>query len=638
MKFILISVISLASVPVQATELGCQNLNSIFQAFGQRHFLHPTMDGPLAEKTAVQFVKQLDPSKMTLLEAEAAQIKAAAASLFEDIRRGDCTALDKAYATLVARAEDDYKFAQRYLGDGYKLDESVEMVVDPDKRGYAKTADERTKRLKESMHFNISNYLTAGLALPQAKKNLVHRYELIVKRLNERQKKGAVVSMFAEAFAQALDPHSDYMPADELANFQIQLSLSLEGIGAVLSSQDGFTTIESLVPGGQADKTGKLRPKDKIIAVQQKGEEPVPTIDMGLDEVVKMIRGPKGSTVTLTLLRDSEKARTFTQAIVRDKIDVSSQAAKIDYKTKKIGDKTTTVGVIDLPSFYGGEQNGRWSYKDVKALIDQAKSKKVDALVLDLTRNGGGLLEEAVRISGLFIKRGAVVGAQDSGGRFQVLEDEDDSVAWAGPLVVLTSPISASASEILAGALQDYHRAIIVGGTRSFGKGTVQSVIPLARELGAIKVTEGMFFLPGGESTQQRGVPADIPLPTLYESAELSEAKLDNALPPRSVKAFLSSTANGDRESHFQPVSATEVQQLAEKSKARVTADPAFAKVKAKIEELRGKGVVKLAELRKKKDSGGKEEDQIKTLEAVVVDEAVNIVVDALSYIRVSVQ
>jgi carboxyl-terminal processing protease len=617
------------SIQAHAADLACQQLPGIFESFKAQHFVHP--DVPQLEKPAVaKFVELLDPGKTELLQTEADQLTMALPQAFTAIANGDCGALNGAMGLIIKRAEDDLAFAEKTVGDNYKLDESVQLTLDPKKRGYMKTQDERMALLRKLVNFQVANYLNSGLALDAAKKQLVHHYQLSVKRLKERQEKGSAISLFADAYAEAVDPHSSYMPGDAFANFQISMRLSLEGIGATLGSRDGFTEVEALVPGGQADKTGKLRAKDKIVAVAQKNAPPVSTIDMDLDDVVRMIRGPKGTPVTLSILREGAKPLSFQLTIIRDKIDVSSQAAKITYQERKIGDHMGTVGIIDLPSFYGGDEGGRWAARDIAQLLSEAKKKKVEAIVLDLSRNGGGLLEEAVRISGLFIKKGGVVGTLDSRGKMEVLDDEDTSTAYAGPLVVLTSGISASASEILAGALQDYHRALIVGGTHTFGKGTIQQLMPLPAQLGAIKVTVGMFFLPSGQSTQQKGVSADIVVPTVYDSVDLTEAKLDHSLPPQKLAPFLSSSAIGDGPARWSPVTDLEVSELAQRSQARRANDPGFAKLQKKLVELKAANEVKISELRKK---GKVEEgdDEFKAFDKITLDEAVSIAADEAS-------
>ena len=624
-----LSLAALACVPTPATaaDLQCQQLPGIFESFRAQHFVHPDT-AQLAKPTAAKFVELLDPAKTELLQKEADLLINGLPERFSQITSGDCSALTGALGAIISRSEEDLALVEKTVGDGFKLDDTVQLNLDPKKRGYSVTQEERQALLRKLVHFQIANYLNSGLAMDAAKKQLVHHYQLSVKRLKERQAKGSAISIFADAYAEAVDPHSSYMPGDAFTNFQISMRLSLEGIGATLGSRDGFTVIEALVPGGQADKTGKLRAKDKIVAVAQKNAPPVSTIDMDLDEVVKMIRGPKGTPVTLSVLREGVKPLSFQLTIIRDKIDVSSQAAKITYAERKIGDHQGTIGIIDLPSFYGGEEGGRWAAKDIAGLIDQAKKKNVAALVLDLSRDGGGLLEEAVRLSGLFIKKGGVVGTLDSRGKMEVLEDEDSATAYAGPLVVLTSGISASASEIFAGAMQDYHRAIIVGSAHTFGKGTIQQLMPLPAQLGAIKVTVGMFFLPSGQSTQQKGVTADVTVPTIYDSVDLTEAKLDHSLPPQKLASFVSSSANGDGAARWAPVTDQQVTELAQRSQARRANDPGFAKLEKKLIELKASTDVKISELRKK-GKAEEGEDEFKSFDKITLDEAVNIAADA---------
>src|SRR5262249_7174103 len=273
------------------------------------------------------------------------------AELWDTMKSGDCSVLEHANALLINRSQEDERIAEKMLDPAYKVDDTVEINFDPEKRGYTKSNDERHGLVRKMIHFQMSNLLI-GLPMDQAKKQLIHRYQLFTKRLKERETKKNMPEIYAEAFASSLDPHSSFLAAEALADFQIQMRLSLEGIGAALTTRDGFTVIESLVPGGQAEKSNVLRVKDKIIAVAQDGQKPVATIDMDLQDVVKMIRGKKGTRVTLTVLREGKPAKTFDVTIVRDKIDVKEQAAKINYETRKVGDRTVKVGIIDLPSFY----------------------------------------------------------------------------------------------------------------------------------------------------------------------------------------------------------------------------------------------------------------------------------------------
>jgi carboxyl-terminal processing protease len=267
--------------------------------------------------------------------------------------------------------------------------------------------------------------------------------------------------------------------------------------------------------------------------------------------------------------------------------------------------------VINLPSFYSDSEVGARSCSDdVKKLINEANNKHVDGIILDLSKNGGGVLGEAVRLAGLFIKKGNIVATQDSDGRVEDLADLDSTVNYSGPMVVLTSRLSASASEIVAGALQDYHRAVIIGSDHTFGKGSVQAVMRLREDLGAIKVTTGMFFTPGGNSTQERGVGSDVKIPSPYMSKEFSEDALDYALPRKSIPAFVSSEGNDlTAAAHFTPLTTTIIDELQKNSKARVAKDPEFAKIETELKESEKKnGIVKLADMLKKNIESNKKE------------------------------
>ncbi len=349
----------------------------------------------------------------------------------------------------------------------------------------------------------------------------------------------------------------------------------------------------------------KLLPKDKIIGVAQSDEKPIPVIDMDLRDVVKMIRGKKGTKVRLTILRESPTKETFEVTLVRDKIDLKDHAAKISFRMQKRGDKTLKVGVLDLRSFYGGDErggSGRTSSRDVRKCLEEAKNGHADAVVMDLSLNGGGLLDEAIRISGLFIKTGNVVATKETSGHVQIQSDDDESIAYSGPLVVLTSRNSASASEILAGVLKDYHRAIVVGADHTFGKGTVQAVKTLPN-LGSLVVTTGMFFTAGGKSTQRIGVPADVKIPSLLNLPDIGEESLDYALPNQSIPKFTSTTANSrEKEEHWIPVTRDVLAAVTKKSAERINKSAKFKTIRKELNDIKKeKGVVKLEDLMKKK-------------------------------------
>ncbi len=632
-----------APTPAHAEErqLTCPDLPLIVRTFERRHYVTNRTDDVIKQRAVERFIRALDPSRTLLLEGEVAKLQGDLVAVFDTLKDGGCGKLDAVASIARQRIAEDEKLARAMLGEDYKLDESVEIQLEPDKRGYAKTADDRAALIRKLIHFQMSNLLATKVAPDAARRQLVHRYELSVRRAKDRISTDDLPAIFAEAYAEALDPHSSFISADALVDFQISMSLSLEGIGAGLISDDGMIVIESLVPGGQAEKSGQLRPKDKILAVAQAGEEPVQTFDMELREVVKMIRGPKGTKVTLTVLREGKDANTFTVTIERAKIDVKEQAAKIKYETRKAGKRSLKIGVIELPSFYGSQERGaRSSYADVKALLEEAKGQKVDGIVLDLSRNGGGLLQDAVRISGLFLREGGMVATRDSGGRRDVLADEDDEVVWSGPLAIMISPISASASEIVAGALRDYGRAIVIGSSHTFGKGTVQTLEQLPMGLGALKITTGMFFVPGGRSTQQVGVSAHVRVPSILDGVDVGEKSLDYTLAPQSTEPFLDlAAAQGTGEAKWTPIVDAEIQGLQQRSKERVAKDAKFAEIKKELDESeKNRGPVKLGELRARARRGSpereKEDERIKSLDAAFVGEGVNILADYIAVRR----
>lgn len=644
LSILLLAAVAACTAPTTASarNLECGDLPSLFFAFGHRHYTVKNVDEAIERRTADRFVEMVDPSRTLLLESDVQKMKNQLLLTFETIRKGSCPALTKAAKLVVERAKEDVETVKAELGNNFAVDETITLVTDPDKRGWAKTSKERRALVRKMVHFQMAGLLETTDDKKDAAKRLVHRYELIVKRLEERLSEGELAGIFAEAFAGSLDPHSSYFSAEVLEDFRIQMSLSLEGIGASLRTRDGFVVVETVVPGGAADRQGTLQPKDKIIAVKQPGEDPVSTIDMALRDVVAMIRGKKGTKVTLSILREGDTAKSFDLTITRDEIDVAEQAAKIEYETRKVGKRSTKIGVIDLPSFYGDSKGRRSSYQDMKQLLEEAKEKKVDGIVIDLSANGGGLLEEAVKIAGLFIDTGAVVATKDTDGEVQVLEDEDDGAVWAGPLALLVSPVSASASEILAGALQGYNRGVVVGSERTFGKGSVQALMPLPGNVGAMKVTTGMYFLPTGESTQQKGVAADIRVPSLRDGYDLGERELDYSLPPQSVPPFLSSKANAPAgRDHYRPITQAVLEKLRRQSAARVKKASEFSEIEKELAEAKkNEGVVKLSELLKKsedpKKSAKSEEDEDPEAErqkfeaklAIVKHEAVNIVAD----------
>lgn len=459
---------------------------------------------------------------------------------------------------------------------------------------------------------------------------------------------------YLNAFGHALDAHTSYFSADVLEDFEISMRLSLQGIGATLTNEDGYTVVEALVKGGAAQRSGLIEEKDKIIAVGQVKngkEEPMEdVVEWDLRDVVSRIRGNKGTVVRLKLLRRKNgKASTHLVSITRDEVKLEDDAASISYVDKDNNGVKRKIGIINLPSFYAdSRKGGRSCAEDVAKLIEEAKKKKVDGIVLDLSMNGGGSLSDAVDLAGLFFATGNVVKQSSRSPlmKASVLKDTKEKVNWAGPLVILTSRVSASASEIVAGTLKDYGRAIVVGADHTFGKGTVQQVIPLAPGLGALKVTIGMFFTPGGFSTQHRGVASHISFPSELEAEEdeIGEKALDYSLPPNKVDAFISPDAYVTTgEGKWDRVDEKVLTTLKARSATRVEASPLFADIKKKIAKIKSESKELVLEdsfkdLKERKDENDKKkkftdaEKAADYLKRPEITEAVNVAVDTVDF------
>jgi len=590
--------------------LTCDALPPLMSTFLQHHVQYHSLDDTLKGRVVESYVQRLDPSRTLLLQKDADRLTSQLRSDLDQILQGDCHSLGEVHQDLVKRAREMEIYVRSAVGKpDYTIDPNVELMIDPAKRGFPKTLEERDALYHALIDFQISNYVSTGLSQEEAKEQLIHRYSLLSKQLAE-QKADDLNATFLDAFATALDPHSNYFSPDDAEDFQISMGLQLEGIGLALSSRDGYSVVEEVIPGGAADRHKGVKPKDKIIAVGQEGQDPVNIIDMKLRDVVRLIRGKKGTPVQLTILRQSgEGTERFNVTIVRDKIDLEQQAAKLRIETREVDGRKLKLAILELPSFYGDRDSSkRQSERDVEKLLKQVSTEKADGLLLDLSRNGGGLLESAVSISGYFIKDGGIVAVQQGKKEPKVLEDPDDGILYSGPVVVLTSRITASASEILAGALKDYHRAVIVGDDQTFGKGTVQSVVPLRTGLGALKITTALFFRPAGDSTQQEGVPSDVSMPSITNSPEFGEGSQPYALPGQSISPFLDGKVLKD--APWLPVTPDVVSTLAEKSHARVAAAKDFIEVEKQLAEAKkNQGMVHLADILKAKDGGNKDPD-----------------------------
>lgn len=598
--------------------LECRYLTVIEQGFLANHVKYSSRDTDLQNRVIEQYLKRLDPSKIYLTEADANKIKATMGKVFEKTKNRDCSFLDASQKLVLERVKERAEFAKTFLGKDFKFDETTEFVFDPDKKAWPKDTAEANEYLKKYIQFQIGNYLATDMKIDEAKKNVIKNYERSVKRTQDI-KQDDLYAGYLDSFARALDPHSSFFSRDVLEDFEIQMRLSLEGIGATLSSQDGFTVVEQLVPGGAAAKSGQIEPQDKIIAVGQEKGSMENVIDMDLKDVVKKIRGNKGTKVRLTILRKAgEGKKRFDVTLTREKVNLEDEAASITFVDKKVNGMKKKLGIINFPSFYAdSRRGGRSSAADMKKLIKKARAQKADGLVLDLSNNGGGSLEDAVKIAGLFFKTGNVVkqSSKNEGRAESALRDTDPTVDWAGPLVVLTSRISASASEIVAGTLQDYKRAVVVGGDHTYGKGSVQSVLPIPNNLGAIKVTVGMFFVPGGKSTQHRGVDADLVLPGPFSTDEIGEKYMDYSLPPKTIDEFVSAEAAvKEGPGAWQEIKSDWIRVLRERSTDRVAKNEEFKKILEELNKTKARGkLIRVSEILKDKNEKDKKDKAKKT-------------------------
>ena len=632
----LVSAPGSAAVP-QPRALTCRSVHELMGAYLQHHVEYRTLSEDLRGRVAESYLRRVDPARSLFLESEAEAIRTSLTAVFTDLSQGRCQRLSDLQQVVVERYKEMEQFVRETVSrEDYAVDREAELVLDPEKRGFPADRAAREELYRKLIDFQMANYLANDTEEAEAKQKLIHRYELMVLRAEEVDRED-VLARFLSSFASALDPHSDYFSSDRYEDFAIHMSLQLEGIGAVLSSRDGYTVVEEVVPGGAADLDGRLRAKDKILSVGQSENELQDVVDMDLRDVVRKIRGRKGSTVWLGVLRQGGSAERFTLALVRDKINLDQQAAKLRFEELEVGATPYKLGVIELPSFYGDKDpTHRQASSDVKRLLREAVEGGAQGIVLDLSRNGGGLLDHAVEITGYFLKRGRVVAVGDSRRRTQFLEDPDRRIHYDGPLVVLTSRVTASAGEILAGAIKDYRRGVIVGDDHTFGKGSVQTVIPLDSGLGALKMTTALFYRPGGSSTQRRGVATDVQLPSLTATADLGEAYQPYALPERAIEAFV--PRSGTPDLGFAPIDDASLEVLRTRSAERVGSDERFAEV----EELRreaeaNQGVVKIADLLEETAPEGLDESEPDTdTNSPQLDEALRILVDLITVERVA--
>lgn len=509
----------------------------ILETLNSQHYRRQNVDDALSQRLFDQYLDRLDPYKAYFLAEDIALFSEYKRQFDDQLRAGSLDAGYDIFNVFRKRLSERTQWVLDQLKkEDYKVDFTLseELSLDPDLRRWAQSKNDLDEFWRKRLKSDLLNLKLADKELPEAKKTLKRRYTNLLKRV-EQQDTHDAFEAYMNALGALYDPHTNYLSPRTMENFNINMSLSLEGIGAVLQTEDEYTKVVRIVSAGPADKQGELKPSDRIVAVGQGREgELVDVIGWRLDEVVKLIRGKKGSVVRLQVLPDGEDSAFKTVEIRRNKVKLEEQAAQKHIFEVSDGDKLVKLGVIDLPAFYldfsayrRGDPNFKSTTKDVLRLVNELKAAKVDGIILDLRNNGGGSLEEATWLTDLFIHSGTVVQIRRANQSISRTHRSRRPPVYQGPLMVLTNRLSASASEIFAGAIQDYGRGLVVG-TQTFGKGSVQSLSPVHK--GRLKITESKFYRVSGDSTQHRGVLPDIALPTMVDTDEVGESAYDNAL------------------------------------------------------------------------------------------------------------
>ncbi|MCK0743852.1 carboxy terminal-processing peptidase [Chromohalobacter nigrandesensis] len=538
---------ALADAPT-TTDQQRQAAAEVAESLRYGYYADINLDDEWSSRAFQRYLDVLDPQRAYLLSRDVKDFQDLDSSFDEALDEGKLERVYELYARYQERLETRLQWLIDRLDDGLAFDYqgNERLTLDREDEAWAKN-QEALDQLWEKRLKNAA--LTQSLSAPEEDdaediaETLRDRYENQLSRVEQTNAEDVLV-LFLSAVAGTIDPHTEYLSPSQSESFDIQMKLSLEGIGALLQSEGEYVKVSSLVPGGPADKGDALEPADRIVAVGQ-GEdgEMVNVVGMRLDEVVDLIRGPKGSTVRLDVIpaKAVDVTRTHTVRITRDTVKLEDQAAKSEVVTVTRDGEDHKVGVIDVPTFYvdfdawqAGDSNYRSSTRDVAKEIDKLKQENVEGIVLDLRNNGGGALQEANSLIGLFIDRGPTVQVRDARGRINLYGDSDRGSHYDGPLTVLVNRLSASASEIFAGAIQDYGRGLVVGN-QTFGKGTVQTLDELSH--GQIKLTRAKFYRITGESTQLRGVEPDITFPSLIDNDDIGESALDNALPWDKVRS-----------------------------------------------------------------------------------------------------
>ncbi len=586
------------------TKLVC----SMVQKF---HVSQRPIDDQISAKLLDRFLKSLDPQKLYFTEPDIAEFMKSKTSLDDQVKAGNTQFAYDTWDVYLQRIERQLEIAHKLIDTphDFTVEESIE--IDADKIAWAATPDELNDRWRRRIKFELLNArldnedIASGKTKPKLgpgiekasagpidpQERLHKRYKVFYKAAKETED-GEKLEMYLSSLTHCFDPHSSYMSPQSEEEFKIAIALNLDGIGAQLRSEDGFTIINEIVKPGAASEDGRLKAGDKILAVGQETGEMIDIMEMKLSKVVRLIRGKRGTKVRLQV-KMGDTGEVVLYELTRRKIELTNSEVKgeILEADKRFGDRKGRIGVINIPSFYrdfqafqDGVENAKSTARDVQTVLQKfQKQGGVDVLVIDLRTNGGGALSEAIDVSGLFIDKGPIVQVKEQNGRIRSHDDDIDGVVYNGPLVVICNKLSASASEIFAGVIKDYQRGIIVGDTTTHGKGTVQNVMPVQsgmaflnrQDRGALKLTIQQFYRVNGDSTQKDGVKSDIVLPSLIDKMDLGESSLDNALEFDRIPP--ASHASADMASE------KVISHLRDRSDKRVNADPKFTEIKKDI-------------------------------------------------------
>jgi carboxyl-terminal processing protease len=568
---------------------------SVGRLLEEGHYTRQKLNEDVSRKFLQTYLEMLDFSHLFFTQKDVDELTAKyGSSMANDVLLGNLRPAYDIYALYTKRVDDRVAKIKELLKQPTDFKSNATVELSRQKSSWPKDEAEADQLWRGRIANELLQEHLSEHPIEPAPQLVSRRYDRLARNVHEEDK-DEQMKLYLDALAQAYDPHSEYLSKADMKNFSINMGLSLVGIGAMLRSEDGYAKIESLVPGGPAQVDGRLKVGDRITAVAQGPADYVDVREMRLDKVVEMIRGKKGTHVRLLVIPSdaTDPSRRKNVELVRDEIKLKDQEARADIIIRKDenGDPIK-LGWLTLPSFYADmDKHQKSTTRDVLALLKRLKKENIAGLVIDLRRNGGGSLEEALSLTGLFLKSGPIVQTKDYNGSIRVSANPDPGIAYSGPMVVLTSRQSASASEIFAAALQDYGRAVIVGDKNTFGKGTVQTILPIGRfasllgshtdEDGALKLTIQKFYRVAGGSTQLHGVASDIVLPSLSDLPEFGEGALKNALAYDEVtKARY--TKWSDSHSLF-------IDQLRRRSEERVKNDPEFHYVMDDIGRLRHK-------------------------------------------------